>query len=49
MDNYETLLNALPIWNVNRMISISFKYLFNTSNTTTMVGFYHQCSELEPI
>ena len=48
MKNYGSSLDSI-FQNVNRMISISFTSLFNTSNATTMIGFFDQCSKLESI
>ena len=49
--NMEKYGNSLVdiFYYVNRMISISFTSLFNTSNITSMKFFFDQCSKLESI
>ena len=48
MEKYGNSLGYL-FYNANRMISISFTSLFNTSNITYMYNFFYQCSKLESI
>ena len=48
MEKFGISLNNL-FYYVNRMISISFTNLFNTSNIEIMKNFFYQCSKLESI